>query len=78
MKDRYFLRMGSDYLEDAKPYRSKRAAVDAFADTARELARYDQRIEASVHIAPTMAEVVEYPDFVLSLGPRGGVRVEST
>lgn len=71
-----YLRIGSDYLEQATAYRNKRAAVEAFAETARELARYDQRIEASLHYANNRDELAEYPDFVLSLGPRGGVKIE--
>lgn len=73
----YFLRLGSDYLEDAAAYRRKSSAVAVFAESARELARYGQRLEASIHVADTRDELAEYPDFVLSLGPRGGVRVEA-
>lgn len=72
-----FLRMGSDYLDDAKRYLSKRDAIDAFESTARELWRYGQRIEASLHYAKNKDELQEYPDFVLSLGPKGGLRVEA-
>lgn len=73
-----YLRIGSDYLEDAKRYRSKKAAIAAYHHVASELARYDQRIDASLHYARTKDELQEYPDFVLSLGLRGGVRVERT
>ena len=76
MSARYFLRLGSDYLEQARPYRTRAAAVAAYGYAARELAEYGQDLDASVHLAPTRAELVEYPDLVLSLGPRGGVRVE--
>jgi len=76
MSARYFLRMGSDDLDQACRYRTRADAVAAYGDAARELADYGQAIDASVHIAPTRAELVEYPDLVLSLGPRGGVRVE--
>lgn len=71
---RCFLRVGNDYLEDAERHATK--AVAAYAETARELARYDQRIEASLHYAATRDELQEYPDFALSLGPRGGIRCE--
>jgi hypothetical protein len=77
MKNLYFLRIGEDYLEDARAYQTKRGAVAAFGRVARELDQYGQKIDASIHIAPRPADTVEYPDFVLSLGPRGGVRVES-
>lgn len=71
-----FLRIGADYLEDARGYPSKAAAVADFLAEARELARYGQQIDASLHIARTAADVVEYPDYVLSLGPRGGLKME--
>lgn len=74
---RYFLRIGDDSLDDAKPYPTKRGAVDAYRAVAEELARYGQSIEASLHIAPNRGEINEYPDFVMSLGPRGGVRVDA-
>ena len=73
----YYLRFQNDYLEDAVGYRSKTAALEVFRDTAAELSRYDQQVEATIHIAPRRAEIAEYPDFVLSLGPRGGVRCEA-
>lgn len=73
-----YLRIGTDYLDDAKRYPSKKRAIEAFHKVASELARYDQHIEASLHYARTKGELQEYPDFILSLGPRGGVRVERT
>ena len=66
--------MANDYLEDAEKCSSIAGAVRAFEHAARELAGYGQEIEASIHIAKIRGEVVEYPDYVLSLGPRGGVR----
>ncbi|MEF9443384.1 hypothetical protein OWS73_33730 [Burkholderia sp. 1B3(2022)] len=72
----YFLRMGADYLEDAQRFATKAVAIDAFRETSDELDRYGQSITASIHIADTMEEVVEYPDWVLERGPRGGIRVE--
>lgn len=73
---RAYLRTGNDYLADAVGYPSKTAAVAAFAATARELARYGMPIEASVHMVAPGARPDEYPDFLLSVGPRGGVKVE--
>lgn len=72
----YFLRMGDDYLDQAVKYSSKAGAIDAFRETSDELDRFGQSITASIHIADTMGEVVEYPDFVLERGPKGGVKVE--
>ncbi len=71
-----YLRIGSDYLNDAKRYRSKNGAIEAYRLVATELARYEQRIDASLHYARNHDELHEYPDFVLSLGPRGGVKIE--
>jgi hypothetical protein len=74
--NRYFLRLDDGALESARPYRTRAAALAAFGHTARELARYGQDIAATVHMAPSRAELAEYPDFCLSLGPRGGVQVD--
>lgn len=71
-----YLRMGNDPLEEAILFPSIAEACDEFLDTARELARYGQRIEASIHIADNFYEVAEYPDYVLALGPRGGLKKE--
>jgi len=72
----YYLRMGNDYLNEAERHATLRDAVAAFREVANELGRYGQRIEASVHIADKRSECAEYPDYVLSVGPRGGVRYE--
>lgn len=76
MRNKFFLRLGDDSLDRAIAYPSRAAAIAAFRAVAVELAQYGQAIEATVHIAPTREAVDEYPDFVLSLGPRGGVRVD--
>ena len=77
MKGFYFLRIGTDTLGQALAYNSKREAVAAFGRVARELDQYGQTIDATIHIAPRPSDVVEYPDVVLTLGPRGGVHVEA-
>ena len=77
MKNLYFLRIGTDTLDDARAYHTKRGAVAAFGRVARELDPYGQTIDATIHIAPRPSDVAEYPDFVLTLGPRGGVHVEA-
>jgi len=76
MKNYWFLRIGNDTLEEAQRFTSKRDAVSAFRAVAAELAFYGQAIDASLHIAPKRAEVVEYPDFVLSLNENGRVVTE--
>lgn len=70
-----YLRYQDEALEEAKGYQSKGAAVDAFERTARDLDRFGQRIEASLHFGERDT-LAEYPDFVLSLGPRGGLHCE--
>lgn len=72
----YFLRIDNDYLEDAKAFQTKQGAVRRFLIVARELDRYGQACTATVHVARSKDELVEYPDWVLSLGPRGGARIE--
>jgi hypothetical protein len=76
MRNQFFLRLGDDSLNRAIAYRSRAAAVAAYRAVASELDRYGQRIEATVHITPSRETIDEYPDFVLALGPRGGVRVD--
>lgn len=76
MKNRYFLRMGDEYVIEAKPHKTKKSAIEAFSEVAIELARYDQKIEATIHIAPSIDDVNEYPDFILSLGPKNGIKCE--
>ena len=76
LKNLYFVRIDNDYLEDAKAFQTKSGAVAYFRRTAQELYQYGQSCSATIHIAPRRADVVEYPDFVLSLGERGGVHIE--
>ena len=79
----YFVRIDNDYLEDAKRFSTKQKAIDYFLSVASELNRYGQRCEGSIHIATKddsgifdrFDDLSEYPDFVLSLGSRGGVQV---
>ena len=61
-----FLRIGDDCLEDATQHKSLAQAEAAYRKVAEELGRYGQAIEATIHIAKTIDEVVEYPDFVLT------------
>lgn len=73
----YYLCVGSDNLEtESVRCSTLRDAVLNYREVADELGRYDQRVEASVHIAPNRYEITEYPDYVLSVGPRGGIRCD--
>lgn len=75
-----YLRIGDDYLDQAQLCDSIKDARAEFEAAARELDGYGQRIEASLHRycrhLPGPVHADEYPDYVLSLGPRGGVRME--
>lgn len=73
-----YLRVGDDYLDDATRCPSIAYAKAEFMATAQELDRYGQRIEASIHIADSKDELCEYPDYVLALGPRGGLVCQRT
>ena len=66
----YFLRIGDDFLEDAVGFETLKSACNEFEDIAAELHMYGQNIEASIHIAPSIGDVVEYPDYVLSYNGR--------
>lgn len=73
-----FLRLGADCLNQSIKYPSMRAAIEAFAEDARSLARWGQRLEASIHFGRSIDEIAEYPDRLLWLTDRGVVRVERT
>ncbi len=75
MKNLYFLRIGDDALEAARAYQTKAGAIAAYGRVARELWCYWQGFVATIDLAQRPADVAEYPDFILSLGPRGGVNV---
>lgn len=76
MKDRFYLRMGSDTLEESQGFLTRAAAVREFRIVATELWNFGQRLEASIHKAPDREHLAEYPDWVLSIGPRGGMVVD--
>jgi hypothetical protein len=72
-----YLRIGNDTLEQAKRYPTKKAAIAAYARTARELAQYGQTIEATLHYARNANELAEYPDYILFLSDNGAIRCVS-
>ena len=71
----HYLAYPRDYASDFEEYPTKKAALAAFRKTGRELARVGQYSEAVLYRANDRADIREYPDFVLSYGPRG-VHVE--
>ena len=72
-----FLRIDNDTLDDAVPFNTLRGAKARFRVVASELARYGQSCVATVHYARRRSELNEYPDYMLTLGPRGGVQAET-
>ena len=77
----FFLVLASDHISDRKRvmvFDTKRDAVSHYRSVADDFLRFsDVAPEATIHVAPSYAEAVEYPDFVLSIGPRGGTQVEA-
>lgn len=71
----YYLCIGDD-MDRAERCSTVREAILIYREVADELGRYDQRIHASLHKALKRSEIDEYPDYVLSVGPRGGIRCE--
>jgi hypothetical protein len=77
MTNLYFLRIGNDYLDASMGYFTKSAALDEYEEVAREAIRFGNTPpEATIHMAPGRGQLQEYPDFVLTVGPRGGIRCE--
>lgn len=72
----YYLIFDGDSIDRVTGYPNKASAIYAFAKAARQLRGFGQELGAALHIAECRANVVEYPDFVLSIGPRGGIRCE--
>ena len=58
-------------------YPTKKAALAAYAKTARELAKYGQTVEATLHYARNENELAEYPDYILCLSDSGAIRCVS-
>lgn len=77
-----YLRFENEYLDDAERCDSIAQAKRSFMRTAEELDRYGQQIEATIHLRDERIhdepKCGEYPSFVLSLGPRGGLKCEAT
>lgn len=77
-----YLRIGSDYLDDACLHDSIKDAKETFERAASQLNRFGQRLEASIHLYDRRVHDTphcnDYPDLVLKLGPRGGLVTERT
>jgi len=71
-----FMRLGGAYLSDSLEFDAKHLALAEFRRAAKQLHRYGQTLQASLHIAPDRDSLVEYPDYTVTLGPRGGVQVQ--
>ena len=74
----YWVCIGTDHISDKRirAFETKAGAVFHYRHVAQELAEVGQTIDGTIHVAQRRDALVEYPDFILSLGPRGGVRVE--
>lgn len=73
----YYLRIGSDFLDDAERHATKADAVAAFREVAEEFDCFgSEPPDGTIHIADRKSELVEDADYYLSVGPRGGVRCE--
>lgn len=59
-----------------RQFDSLKEAKAQFLHDAEELARYGQVYEATAHLATSVEQIQEYPDYTLSLGPRGGLKCE--
>lgn len=73
----YLMYAGTLYPE----YEAHRSLGDAkaeFFEAATQLAGYGQTLQASLHIAKSEELIDEYPDYVLSLSPRGALKCERT
>jgi len=66
-----YLRYQSDYLAQAEACRSIAEAKHKYLCAAQQLDRYGQKIEATIHIPTASGELLEYPDYLLSLSPKG-------
>lgn len=71
----FYLRIDNEDLEDIASFPNKAGAVAEFEKIARGLLPYGQIVEGTIYVADYLDDF-PYPDFVLGLGPRGGVRVE--
>lgn len=64
------------YLSDAIAYDSIKDAKADFECSARELDSYGQKLGATIHIAKSRKELQDYPDYALSLSPRGALHCQ--
>ena len=72
-----YLRFGNQYLEESERYASITKAVKDYRRYAQESMRHGCTLDAAtLHIAANHEELHEYPDWMLSVGPRGGLRKE--
>ena len=64
-----------DTFATPKAFRTKRRAILWFLRTATDLARIGQTFSATLHYG-SKDDFSDCPDCILTLGPRGGVKVE--
>lgn len=79
MKQACYLRLGSDKLARAKFYDTVFEACHEYGRDARQLARYGQQLDATLHFVDVRGdEPAEYPDRILTLTRGGNVKQEKT
>jgi hypothetical protein len=83
-----YLRIGGDSIEDSSPCESISDAVGEYRRYVEDVLRFqDTADEAAIHIPDNdkgsvaarpnpRDRLCDYPDYVLSVGPRGGIRKE--
>ena len=72
-----YLRIGSELLNEAEIFATKKEAIAHFTAQAKGLYRYGQRLEGTLHY-PYKGAIAEYPDYILSVGKRGGIVIGLT
>lgn len=70
----YVMRYADSPREEVTRFETIDAATAAFIKRAGDLARFGQSVEASLHFLRYNGAWEEYPDYLLSIGPRGGVK----
>jgi hypothetical protein len=75
---RCFLLYADTKYPEYEEYDSLGDAKEAFFEAATSVGRYGQNLEASLHIAESEDFIHEYPDYILSLTPRGALSCERT
>ena len=69
---KWFLRVGGDTYEQMEQHKTLKDAKDSYFAGASQLARWGHELDAAVYRGCDS----DYPDYVLSIGPKGGLKCE--